>query len=176
MEETIIDEEGTHRIRGTNDSDHNTILTTLNINIIHKPEKRTTWKKGTPEQWTHFNNIIKETENKKDLTNYNELEKTIGEALKEAIGTQTISNTKKKNKESATTKHLREIRNKLKKQYKQTTMNNENNKHEILQQYIQSQKALKEQIEKDLKEATQKIANKLIKEGGTILENQETNI
>ena len=46
VEETIIDEEGTHRIRGTNDSDHNTILTTLNINIIHKPEKRTTWKKG----------------------------------------------------------------------------------------------------------------------------------
>ena len=45
-------------------------------------------------------------------------------------------------------------------------MNNENNKHEVLQQYIQSQKALKEQIEKDLKEATHKIANKLIKEGG----------
>ena len=29
VEETIIDEEGTHRIRGTNDSDHNTILTTF---------------------------------------------------------------------------------------------------------------------------------------------------
>ena len=46
-------------------------------------------------------------------------------------------------------------------------MNNENNKHEVLRQYIQSQKALKEQIEKDLKEATQKIGNKLIKEAGS---------
>ena len=37
VEETIVDEEGTHRIRGTNDSDHNTILTTINIDITHKP-------------------------------------------------------------------------------------------------------------------------------------------
>ena len=48
MEETIIDEEGTHRIRGTNDSDHNTILTTLNINIIHKPEKKDNLEKRNP--------------------------------------------------------------------------------------------------------------------------------
>ena len=72
VEETIMDEEGTHRIRGTNDSDHNTIhvLATLNINIIHKPEKKYNLEKGTPEQWTHFNAIIKEAKENKDLTKY----------------------------------------------------------------------------------------------------------
>ena len=51
-------------------------------------------------------------------------------------------------------------------QFKQAIRNNQSNKNEILQQYVQTQKELKEHIERDLQETTRQIANRLVKEGG----------
>ena len=45
MEEIIVDEEGTHRIVGKNESDHNTILLTINTTMNKDKEKRTVWGK-----------------------------------------------------------------------------------------------------------------------------------
>ena len=43
MEEIIVDEEGTHIIGGKNESDHNTILLTINTTMNRDKEKRTVW-------------------------------------------------------------------------------------------------------------------------------------
>ncbi len=45
VEEVIIDEAGTHRLKGTNETDHNTILVTIEIETHRKNEKITTWNK-----------------------------------------------------------------------------------------------------------------------------------
>ena len=131
VEETIVaivDEEGTHRIKGTHYSDHtcNTILITLNINIIHKPEKKDNLDKGDTRTMDTLQQYNKGGQKqKKDLTKYNELEKMVCETLKEAIETQTITNTNKIkiNNQLTTTKHLIEIRNNWK-----NTVQTSNNK------------------------------------------------
>ena len=57
-----IDEEGLLKVKGKNESDHNTI--TINMKIIH--ENRTQGKKETiqlnakPESWEHYREKIKD--------------------------------------------------------------------------------------------------------------------
>ncbi len=132
VEEVIVDETGTHRIRGTNNSDHNTILMTINTTVQTTQEKRRKWKKATEENWKKFNQIMEKNKNK--IMNYNQLENNINTALKEAIGVQTISTTNsKRGKETKEIKHLREARNQLRKKLSQEIKNEGKNKPEILQ-------------------------------------------
>ena len=58
VEEIIVDEIGTHRLRGKRESDHNTILMTLKQKIQPIIEKKKSLKKGTPEQWDQYNKLI----------------------------------------------------------------------------------------------------------------------
>ena len=164
IEEIIVDEEGTHRIRGNNDSDHNTILLTLNTTANRETQKITNWKKPTKESWNNFNKII--DSNKNNLTDYQSLYQNIIHTLEEAIGSQTITLTKKR-KESDETKRLRREKNKIKKELQIEIKNNSPNKTETLEKYIESQKALKEHIETEIRGKTVQIANKLIEAGGT---------
>ena len=50
MEEILVDEEGTHRIGGKNESDHNTILLTINT-TMNKDKEKEQWEKPSEESW-----------------------------------------------------------------------------------------------------------------------------
>ena len=104
-----------HRIRGNDDSDHNTILLTLNTTANRETQKITNWKKPTKESWNNFNKII--DSNKNNITDYQSLYQNIIHTLEEAIGSQTITLTKKR-KESDETKRLRREKKKKKNNYK----------------------------------------------------------
>lgn len=164
VEEVIIDEAGTHRLKGTNETDHNTILVTIEIETHRKNEKITTWNKGTEQQWEKYNNTINEKAHQ--INSYKDLEIIITNTLEESIGKKTITINQNKTKESASTKLKRANRNKCRKVYKQSITNNLPDKTEKLEKYISSQKELKLQIEADNKAKTQQIANRLIQEGG----------
>ena len=44
INEVIIDEQGTHRIKGKKESDHNTIMVEFNTNIIKEEKTIKRWK------------------------------------------------------------------------------------------------------------------------------------
>ena len=84
----IVDEEGHLRIKGENETDHNTILMTIKVNDARKPTYRTMWNLENKDGWKEFNNMIAENKNKQQITQgwYEEAEKRITNLLKQTIG------------------------------------------------------------------------------------------
>ena len=167
VEEIIVDEIGTHRLRGKRESDHNTLLMTLKQKIQPIIEKKKSLKKGTPEQWDQYNKLIQQQYKNKDPTNYNKLNEMIQKTLEETIGTKTIIIGSHKTKEPPKTKQLREIRKNKKKIFQMEILKNGKNKETTLKEYVNSQKELKEAIYLDKITRIEETTNKLIKEGGT---------
>ncbi len=163
IEEIITDEVGTFRLKGINESDHNTILTTINIQYRPTTEKVTKWKKPTDENWDTFNQIM---ENEFiNTTQYATLDKAIITALERAIGTKTIYTHKNNKKETPEIKTKRKHKNQMKKDYNKA-IQNKTNVNQALERYITSQRELKDQISLENKTQTQIIAKKLIEQGG----------
>ena len=83
----IVDEEGHLRIKGKNETDHNTILITIKVNDARKPTYRTMWNLENKDEWKEFNNMIAENKNKQQITQgrYGEAEKRITNLLKQTI-------------------------------------------------------------------------------------------
>ena len=84
VEEIIVDEIGTHKLKGNNESDHNTILMTINIKTTKDPKKLKRWKKGNPQQWKKYNEILSKLNEKHANPDYTTLEKYINMALEES--------------------------------------------------------------------------------------------
>ena len=163
IEEIIVDEEGTHRIGGKNESDHNTILLTIDTKINRDKEKRTVWKTPSEESWNNFNKTMKNRQD--NIKDYQSLSQNITEALKVAIGTRTVGVTNKR-KESKQTKILRQDKNKLKRDLQSAIQRKDPEKTTILKKYINSQKILREQLENEIRVKTRDLADKLIETGG----------
>ena len=61
----VIDEEGEYRMRGKNESDHNSIIVNLEVKRIQKNkiEKKTTWNlKATDDKWHQLRDLLKLSE------------------------------------------------------------------------------------------------------------------
>ena len=88
----VIDETGELRVKGKNESDHNTMIMTVKINKPRKPTYIEPWKLNNEDGWRRFNDEIRSKQNNKPetLRNYNEFEKTITETLMNTIGKQKI--------------------------------------------------------------------------------------
>jgi len=167
IEEIIVDEEGNYKLKGNKQTDHHTLLLTMNIPIKKKQKKRKIWKKGTKEQWKDYNQElakkVQET-NPKDIT---EFTKIIQESLKAKIGeTIIIEGKARKVKETPEIKQARNKHKLLKKEYEEIIKNKNNNKETVqnaLNKKIQAQHSLKEKItQEETKTSTNKL-NELIK-------------
>ena len=88
----IVDEEGIHRIKGKNETDHNTIMMSLRINDARKPTFEEKWMLNNKEGWKKFNKTIQEaySKNKINTNDYQKTEKDIIKILKETIGSRKI--------------------------------------------------------------------------------------
>ena len=86
----IIDEEGTLRIRGKTESDHNTILMAIKVNNPRKREYITKWKLENKEGGNQFNKKIKEEINQSELSkrDYEETERIIINTMEQTVGRQ----------------------------------------------------------------------------------------
>ena len=73
----IVDEEGHLRVKGKNETDHNTITMTIKINDPRKPKFQERWRLNNKEGWKLFNKTIQLEENKSIITKgtYKEAEK-----------------------------------------------------------------------------------------------------
>ena len=75
----ITDESGEFRVKGKKESDHNTMILTININQPRKPQFRESWKLNNSEGWKKVNEEIKAQaeRNPEVMNDYNKLENAI---------------------------------------------------------------------------------------------------
>ncbi len=165
VREIRVDIEGTHRLKGKEETDHNTILLETDMQIKEKPTVKRVWKKGKPQDWVNFNKDMESTIRKRKPETFDELEEMIKKKMKKHIGQITIRNNSKR--ESKKAKEIREEKKKASKEYDKACETNPTNYEEIKNHYIDTQKKLREQLEKDEIEKRMNIANKLIQQGGT---------
>ena len=109
----VIDKTGELRVKGKNESDHNTMIMMVQINKPRKPTYIEPWKLNNEDGWIRFNEEIRSIQKNKPetLRNYSEFEKTITETLKNTIGKQKIRTDKPhkpKNDETKQAKMKRE--------------------------------------------------------------------
>ena len=170
IKDIIIDEEGIYRIKGNNDSDHNTILLKLNLPLQRNQEKKTKWKTDDPLEWEQFNKLIQETAKNNPPQNYEQFTNLINHTLKKTITEEVIWITRNKPREARNIVDLRKQKKKAKAKYKQALkkpIKNNQTKTTLLEEYIKTRSDLKEQIQTNIEEFNTKNINQIIKQGGT---------
>ena len=91
IENIEIDELGTIRIKGKNDTDHNTITATILTECSNPHSITKKIKINNKEGWDKFNNKIKEMIQNKEIqvncdTEYEQIIETIKRTMKESLG------------------------------------------------------------------------------------------
>ena len=89
IEEIRVDTQGTHRLKGREETDHNTILMTIKKQITLKPIKKTVWNTKNKEGWKTFNKMMTEEMKKNAPSTYFHLEQIINYCLNKSIGKST---------------------------------------------------------------------------------------
>ena len=105
--ENIVDEQGTFRIKGTNDSDHNTLLLSFQTAIQKTTKVIQRWRLVNKKGWETFNHNMSQI-NTRQICDYDKFESTVRQLLTNTIGTEKIRiGVKKKKKENEEIKNLR---------------------------------------------------------------------
>jgi hypothetical protein len=166
-----IDEEGTLRMKGKNETDHNTITATIETKCNNHNTKIKQIKINNKEGWEKFNNKIGIMINNKELEmekpdQYDSIMGKFLSTMKECLGEYTIgSNNKPKENEE-----IQEKRKTMKEKRKQfnESCKNENNEEKVtkLREYTNAQKQLRIAIEENEQTQVKNTMEKIIKEGG----------
>ena len=157
----IVDEEGHLRIKGKNETDHNTITMSIAINDPRKPTYQEKWRLNNKEGWKQFNKTIQQEENKNKIKNgtYKEAEKTIKEILKNTVGIKRIRTDKPQRTNNKEIKEARKIKKEMRDKFQTACKSgSEGNKIATKKEYLESQKKLRHLIEEA---ETKKIEEKL---------------
>ena len=167
VKEIIVDEEGTHRIKGVKDSDHNSILLTLDIQMDRHTEKRTRWITDNPDEWKEYNEAIQRSYSNNQPTNYDQYHELITNTMKQTITKQTIWIGRSKPREPPNIIDLRIKKKTAKKAYRKAIKTKNHLTEDYLQEYIDTRKNLHNQLESNTNKHNRDIVNQIIKEGGT---------
>ena len=62
-----MDEKGHLRVKGKNETDHNTLLMSIKINDMRKATYKETWKLDNTEGWKLYNKGMEKTENREKI-------------------------------------------------------------------------------------------------------------
>jgi hypothetical protein len=89
IKEMRVDTKGTHRLKGAKETDHNTILATLDLTIQYRTETKSAWKNGGPEEWSKFDNEMLKNIEKENPATYDQMESIIIKNLNNVIGRKT---------------------------------------------------------------------------------------
>ncbi len=154
MGATIIDEEGSLRIKGKAETDHNTILTSISINTERERKLQTRWKMGNSNGWAKYNEVIKtkieantRTEDTQEM--YNKVEKIITSTLEETIGKSTIRTDKPKKTKNEEIVQKRKMMKEKKKLFEEACKKGKpEDKIRQGQEYTISQNELREAIQR----------------------------
>ena len=160
---TIVDEEGSFRVKGKNDkgSDHNTLLTNIKVNNPRTKTSTEKWNVNNKPGWKEFNTRMKKVNqiqpfNKMD---YTEVEQKILEMMRGTVGKMKIRTHKTrtpKNKEITENKKKRKETRKIFE--KACREGNSKEKKEALEEYIAAQQTTRTAREEyEAKEAEKRI-------------------
>ncbi len=168
---TIIDEEGHLRIKGKNETDHNTIITTIKIYNKRKPEYIEKWNTGTKETWKKYNEKIQDKYQRKlfKTQNYKQMEKAILTTMEETVGKTKIRTDKVK---KIRNDEIDQLRTKMKEEKVKfgeacKEQNTPENKLQALNEYCRAQRDLRTAIEKQEEITTEARINRLIEKAKT---------
>ena len=165
-----IDEQGLHKLKGRNETDHNTIIVNLNINSIDRTRtfKRTDWNlRASNEKWAEYERMLSIKRNKATEiitrqdspldTRYNKWFKEIEEAARRTIGKTTFKQGKKE-KYSIETMKLSDEKKKLKERIQKEE--NDERKKLLITEYKTIQERM---IQEMTKEKAKKITHRFEK-------------
>ena len=74
VKEIRVDVEGTHRLKGKEETDHNTLLLETNMEVKTEQNIKRMWKKGKPQDWANFNRDIEQAIRENKPKDFDELE------------------------------------------------------------------------------------------------------
>ena len=99
IQTVIVDEKGHLRVKGKNETDHNTLLMSIKINDMRKATYKETWKLDNTEGWKLYNKEMEKTENREKILGdrYKTAETTIKKILKNTVGVIKVRTDKTKN-------------------------------------------------------------------------------
>ena len=158
-----IDEYGMYRLKGKEESDHNTIIIETSIPRTKNITKQTIYNLKDKKKWRQFNYRLQETYQDRPPVKYDDFENMIKNNMKKTFDKITITKGNFKPKLSEKAKMLKQERKTRKKAFEKATKGEKKDK---LDDYITTQKQLREEIERLEKEKVQARINIIIKEGG----------
>ena len=165
VNELIIDEKGTYRIKGKSQSDHNTIVMEINIGVQKEKKTLKRWKLDNKDGWKNFNEEMRKHYENTDPQSQDDLQNTITTIMRKTVGQTVIRTGTNKPKETEEIKLLRTEKKKAKVEYQQALKNNREEVPEKLEKYFKIQKELRAEIEiLNQKNTIQKLEN-MIQEG-----------
>ena len=168
IKEIHTDEERTLILKGKKESDHNTIITKLDVKAEKAERKIKRWKLDNKEGWKNYNSEINDRADELTDMGYQEYIDEIRNIMKRTIGEKTITTGRRKLRETKEVKTARETTKQNRKKYKETIKNDDNaNIKQNLDNLIKSQTQLRNEIEKSQKTLTQQNLEKMKSEGTT---------
>ena len=158
-----IDEAGLHKLKGKEETDHNSIIVEVALPTAPKliKEKITNYKDS--EGWVKFNQIIQNKFEKQPPNNYDDYESAIKEAISKSFKTITITKGVYKHKSSETAKLLKKKKKHARKEFVNAQKQQKLHK---LQIYLNAQKELRDELEKCETERVEQRMNMIIQQGG----------
>ena len=146
--EILIDDKGTHRIKGKKESDHNTIMMEINTTVNNERKTIKRWKLNNTKGWEEFNNEIRKQCEQQQPKSQEELQNVIKNTLKHTVGQRTIKIGNNNNKETEEIKLLRQNKKLASKEYQRAIKYERESIPVKLEIYIEAQKKLKSELEK----------------------------
>ena len=105
---TNVDQSGLYRLAGKEESDHNTIIMTANLNMKKEVRKIKKICTSNAEGWTQYNSAMKQKHEDSPCTDYKMLQNRIMETIEQTVGIKTITIKNEKSWEPEEIKQLRQ--------------------------------------------------------------------
>ena len=158
-----IDESGAYRLKGKAETDHNSILTEIDLNFSKNIKTEVIYNTKNKKRWYAFNKKLTKKYEEKPPENYEEFEALIKNTMKESLEKIKIKKGQYKPKITEKAKKLKEEKREARKSFEKAPPED---KLEKLDQYMKKQIELKWELEIMEKQMVEARINKLIEEGG----------
>ena len=158
-----IDEIGACRLKGKEESDHNTITIELNLEYKNKVITETIYNTKNKRNWESFNEELAKNYELNEPQTYQEFEDLIKRTMEKTLKKVTIKKGQYKPKLTEKAKQLKAEKKLTRKEFEKAPAHQKSTK---LDTYVQKQKELREELEHMEKLMVEAKINKLIQEGG----------
>ncbi len=147
-------------------SDHNTIITTINMKTKTKGNPRKNWKRGNESKWKKYNQTLQKINKNKKIYEYEDLENAIITAMKKEIGTKT-TNPNRKPKDTDDIKEAKKKKKPARKEFEKAIREKNDSIPELKKRYIEMQKTLQRIIQQNEATKIKQIYQTILDEGGS---------